>query len=264
VNGDRESEGIEAAGRHAPQYGSRALFGIAVPQGNPTVEPEMWSMAPPGVSLVTTRLLGSRTNSDNRLRGYIDNLETSIAAYDTAPVDALGIACTGSSYLLGRAEETRRIGALATKYGYPIITAGQAIIQAFASLDASRIALLAPYPEWLVDASRSYWKDWGVELKSVVSYGADSDDTRDVYRFTAGNVAAAAAKLDHSGADAILLTGTGVPTLTALADIAAQSGKPVLSSNLCLMWALLQLNARTRDPRPTALVDLVTNRRDLA
>ena len=57
--------------------------------------------------------------------------------------------------------------------------------------------------------------------------------------------------LDWTNADAVVLTGTGVPTLRAIGDIARLSGKPVLSSNLCLAWYLLkQLKADQDLPPP--------------
>jgi maleate isomerase len=50
----------------------------------------------------------------------------------------------------------------------------------------------------------------------------------------------AAAALKWEKADAIVLTGTGMATLRAIPELARLSGKPVLSSNLCLAWALLK------------------------
>lgn len=44
------------------------------------------------------------------------------------------------------------------------------------------------------------------------------------------------------GADAILLSGTGMPTLRTIS--AARAGIPVVSSNLCLAWMLANLAGR--------------------
>lgn len=228
------------------EYGSNGLFGIAVPQANPVVEPEMWSLAPRGVSLVTTRLQGSKVNSKNRLLEYIDNLAASLDAFDVAPVDAVGIACTGSSYLLGAAEEERQLARHEAVFKYPIITAAQAIRRSLAALNARVISLVAPYPPWLIDTCRGYWAAAGIELASVISYGPGPADTRDVYGFTSGLVEAATRDLDVAGADAVVLTGTGVPTLRVMPEIARRTGRPVLSSNLCLMWSLLSMERRVK------------------
>ena len=42
------------------------------------------------------------------------------------------------------------------------------------------------------------------------------------------------------GADVSLITGTGLPSLTIIDQVAAKSDRAVLSSNLCLAWRLLK------------------------
>lgn len=244
------------------EYGANGLFGVAVPQANPVVEPEMWSLAPRGVSLVTTRLQGSKVNSRNRLLEYVDNLEASLDAFDVAPVDAVGIACTGSSYMLGVAEEERQLARHEAVFRYPILTAAQAIKQSLQALNARVISLVAPYPAWLVDACREYWTSVGIELATVTCYGPGPADTRDVYGFTSGLVETATRDLDVAGVEAVVLTGTGVPTLKVIPEIARRTGRPVLSSNLCLMWSLLRLERRAKfSAEPT---ELLKTCRDLA
>jgi maleate isomerase len=252
----------EVTPQGAREYGSNGIFGIAVPQANPVVEPEMWSLAPRGVSLVTTRLQGSRVNSRNRLLEYFGNLEASLDAFDVAPVDAVGIACTGSSYLLGAAEEQRQLARQEAIFKYPIVTAAQAIKETLSALNARIISLVAPYPAWLVDACREYWASAGIELAMVISYGAGPADTRDVYGFTSGLVETATKDMDVHGVEAVVLTGTGVPTLNVIPEIARRTGRPVVSSNLCLMWSLLRLERRAKFSAEP--MELLTTRRDLA
>jgi maleate isomerase len=233
----------QAEPQRAPQireYGQLATLGIAVPQANPTVEPEMWSLIPSGVSMLTTRLQGSRTNSENRLVDYLTNLKISLEAFDTAPIDAVGFACTGTSYLLGPDEEMRRLSACANAFGYPILSSAQAIRAALKELGLRRIALFAPYPSWLIAASKNYWTRCGLEIVSTATVPLDTPDTRHVYQIRTPVVVEAVARLEWDKADGIVLTGTGMPTLRAIPEIASRSGKPVLSSNLCLAWALLR------------------------
>ncbi len=225
---------------HAREYGQSASFGIGVPQANPTVEPELWSLVPAGVSLVTTRLQGSRTKSEIRLVDYLNNLKTSLEAFDTASIDAFGFACTGTSYLVGAEEEARSLGACAHAFGYPVVSSAQAIRAALKEFGLRRIALFAPYPSWLIEASEAYWAKCGLEIVSTATVPLDTADTRQVYLVRTPMVLEAAAALKWDKADAIVLTGTGMPTLRAIPELARLSGKPVLSSNLCLAWALLK------------------------
>ena len=233
------------------EYSARALLAVAVPQANPVVEPEFSALMPAGVGVIATRLQGSRTDSGNRLVQYLDNLGSSIEAFDTAKPDALGYACTGTSYLIGAEEERRRISDYEQRFGFPIITSATAILAACQHLGLSRVALLAPYPQWIVDASLQYWRQCGLTVVSWARTEMDATDTRAVYKIRAPMVHSAADKLDTRHVDAILISGTGMPSLRVMPSLAVRTGKPVLSSNLCLAWALLrQTGVSCEPPRP--------------
>ena len=235
------------------EYGSLATLGIVVPQANTTVEPEMAALMPDGVSMLISRLQGSRVDSRNRLVQYLDNLASTLDDYDTAPLDAVGYACTATSYIIGKDDEERRIGEFSEKFGYPIFTAAQAIRAALTHLGARKVALFAPYPPWAVEASQVYWEKAGFELTDTKTVSLDTTDTRHVYRVRTDMVLDSVKDLNWAHADAIILTGTGVPTLRSIGEISARSGKPVLSSNLCLAWYLmkqLKLGASLPPPGP--------------
>ena len=237
---DASQSSPAAIPRAEREYSARALLAVAVPQANPVVEPEFSALMPAGVGVIATRLQGSRTDSGNRLVQYLDNLGGSIEAFDTAKPDALGYACTGTSYLIGADEERRRVAEYTQRFGFPIITSAAAILAACKYLGLSRLALLAPYPQWIVDASLDYWRQSGLTVVSWARTEMDATDTRAVYKIRAPMVHEAADRLDTRDVDAILISGTGMPSLRVMPSLALRTGKPVLSSNLCLAWALLR------------------------
>ena len=98
------------------------------------------------------------------------------------------------------------------------------------------MALLSPYPKWLSEAGQQYWRDAGFTLVSVAGLPADLLDTRGIYRLTTERVLEVCNTLDTKDADAVLMSGTGMPTLRAMQQL--DIGIPLLSSNLCLAWAL--------------------------
>ncbi|VCU68400.1 Maleate isomerase [Pigmentiphaga humi] len=236
------SRNNEPAARTAAvrEYGNGAVLGVAVPQANPVVEPEMSALLPPGFSMLVTRLQGSRSDSGQRLVDYLANLPASLEAYDTAKLDVLGYACTGSSYLVGAEAEQRALDAAAERFGYPIISSAQALRMALAHLGARRIAVFAPYPPFLVEASKHYWKACGLDVVDCASVALDTSDTRDIYSITTPMAMSSFSALRWQDADAIMFTGTGMPTLRALVEVSKLTGKPALSSNLCLAWALVR------------------------
>lgn len=230
-------------------YGWLGRVGIGVPQANPTVEAELGILLPRGFSTVVTRLRSDAATPTGRLIAYMEQLEAALGGYDELRPDVFGFACTGSSYLLGREREERLIADASQRFGYPVLTATAAIRWALERIGARRIAVAAPYPAELIEAAVNYWAEDGVELVALERVRTRTTDTRSIYEldFTAADRTIAA--LDASGADAILLSGTGMPSLPA---ILAGGRLPILSSNL----ALAGLAVHTLQPEALAPGDI--------
>lgn len=219
----------------APEYGR--VIGITTPQANTTVEPEMQLLLEGTV--LTARLTSPIADSRARLVDYFARLPATLAQFDVAPLAAAGFACTGSCYLVGRAEEERLLADATARAQVPVIASAQAIRDALGELGAKRLALLSPYPAWLSEAGQQYWRAAGFTLTSVAGLPDDLLDTRGIYRLTTARVLEVFARLELSGADAVLMSGTGMPTLRAIAALSQKHATlPLLSSNLCLAWAL--------------------------
>ncbi|MDG2532157.1 hypothetical protein P6144_00715 [Sphingomonas sp. HITSZ_GF] len=238
----------------AYDYGRHGLIGIGTPQANPTVEAEMAILLPAGVAMAVTRLTSAAPVPADRLREYLLRLADYLEAFDTLRPAAFGFACTASSYLVDASDAQRVLAACEDRFGYPIVTAADAIAGALDRLGARRIALISPYPEGLRAASERYWSARGYEVGPVIGAGelAPDADTRGIYALGSADAAAALARADLSGVDAVLLSGTGMPSLPLIAS--GSDAVPVLSSNLCLAAALSERLGQgdLLDPQSTA------------
>ena len=220
------------------EYGRAGTIGVGVPQANTTVEAELRALVPDGVNLVTARLQGSRTDSRTRLLEYFQGLGATLDSFDVAPLRAFGFACTGSSYLLGVQKDRAAFAELSQQRGYAVIPATEAILDALKEIGGRRIALVSPYPDWLTEAGIAYWTEAGAEIVEVAKVAGDTADTRNVYDVTSADAVATAKRLRTRDFDALLMSGTGMPTLRAVGELSLAFSKPVLSSNLCLAWAM--------------------------
>jgi len=219
-------------------YGSMGRIGIAVPQANPTVEPEFSALLPRGTSLLVCRLASREIDQGRRFIGYLEDLPKTLETYDTLRPDILGFACTASSYLLGATREIELVAQFEAAFGAPLITGGQAILAALHALGARRLAVLAPYPEFVVEAGGRYLADAGYEIVSKVRISTRSRDTCTIYELSHRDALAGVHELDLARADCLLLTGTGMPSLPAISALGERMDIPVVSTNLCLAWAL--------------------------
>lgn len=225
---------------HKRDYGSKGRVGVAPPQANPTVEPEIMACLPPGVNMLVTRLTSASPDPKARMLEYFDRLDHTLQSYDALKLDAFAFACTASSYLVGREREERDIAALSKKRGYPIVTGGQAIIKALNKIGAKKLVIGAPYPAMILDACKAYYEAAGFSVLAMKHIEIASADLRSIYELSADNAIAAMHDVDASGADCVLFTGSGMPSLRAVVEMERAKGRPSLSTNLCLGWALCE------------------------
>ncbi|MCA8926942.1 MAG: hypothetical protein KDC18_02650 [Alphaproteobacteria bacterium] len=238
---------MSSTDRSQREYGRGGWIGLGTPQANPTMEAEFRRLLPPDVDLLVTRLRGDAGSSEQRMVDYIEQLPRALQAYDTLKPDVFGFGNTGSSYLVGAKREAEIRAAVEREFGYPVVTAAGAVLEALRALGAGRIAILAPYPQPIIDASVAFWEAAGLRVAAVRRIDIGSDDTRNIYGLRAADALGALADLPVRDADAVLLSGTGMPSLAAIGQAAPLLGKPVVSSNYCLAWALLRVLG---DPRP--------------
>jgi maleate isomerase len=239
------STSLAGAAADAREYGRAGLYGLLTPQGNPTAEPEMRILLPPQSSMLCARLTSRGGDLRRRLTDYFERLSTFIDQFDDIAFDAVGFACTGSSYGLAAQEERIQLAGIETRKGYPVVTAAGAVEQALEALAIQAIALVSPYPAWLTDACRAHWERRGVRVTASLQLPPASP-AQPIYAHTTAALLERVERFDTHGAEAMLLTGTGMPSLRALQPLEAARGVPVLSSNLCLAWALTRTAGRAQ------------------
>ena len=226
-------------------FGRRARIGVLLPPGNPTVEPELYRMAPDGVSLHFARLEappsdgppGGAAGMEERTRAYREGLAGPAAALGQVRPAVVVLAHTASSYALGFGNEQALIDRIASLGGAPALLAAHAALAALRHFEVKRLALGTPYPESISRQGKAYWEAAGFQ---IVGYHRLAD-VADIYAESEERAHLLGRRADAPDAEAVLLSGTGLPTVGVLETLERDLGKPVISSNQACLWRALRL-----------------------
>lgn len=219
---------------------SRARIGIVVLATDYTIEHEMRQLVQiPGVDIYHARIANSVSITPETLRA-MEPLLTSTAALilpgDT--LDVLAFGCTSASIVLGtpRVDECLRAAKPEAKTSNPAFAA----FTAFRALGAKRIALLTPYSRDVNEMVRKSVEEAGFQVPVFGSFNEPNDPT--VAAIDTASLKAAVARItrDHK-ADAVFISCTSVRIASAVAEIEAELGIPVTSSNHAMTWHCLRL-----------------------
>ena len=231
-------------------FGWRGRIGVLLPPGNPTVEPELSAMVPAGVTLHFGRLetppsvgkAGEHAGMEERVRAYREGLAGPTAALSQVRPAVMLLAHTASSYALGYGNEQALVDRIASLAGAPALLAAQAVLAALRHLGVKRLALGTPYPESISRQGKAYWEAAGFEIAGYHRL----ENVTDIYAENEERAYQLAREADAPEADAVLLSGTGLPTVAVLETLERDLGKPVLSSNQASLWRALRM-ARVRE-----------------
>lgn len=221
----------------ALEYAPDGLIGVLTPQANTTVEPEMALMLPPRMAMLSARLISPKSRMRDRLVDYVGGLEETLAQFGNAPLSAIAFCCTGSSYFVGTEAEDRAVARLSQRS--PFITAAHAVCDALRALGATRIGLVSPYPPDVTEASAAYWTARGFSVGRIAEVESPAGAFHSIYAMSADAAGAALAKMAGAGAEAIVLLGTGMPSLGTILARPKVDGAPVISSMLAIGWRSL-------------------------
>ena len=230
--------------------GWRARLGFLVPPGNPTVETEMIELAPRGVSVHFQRMVargapGAPDGQAERNQMMLDHIDDSIEMLALVKPDVIVIAHTATSYHLGREREVVLLARLSEASGVRVVTAFGSVVAALQRLGVRRLSLGAPYSAETTAQGKAHLEAHGYalvcaeNLKGVIN----------IYDETAERAYRLARSVDRPEAEAVFLSGTGMPTLPVLEALEHDLGKPVLSSASAMMWHALR-SSGVRQPIP--------------
>ena len=221
--------------------GWRARIGFLVPPGNPTVEPEMAELTPTGVSLHFTRMhvegpTGTHAGQEERNRSQVESIPACVRLLAMVRPGVIALAHTATSYTLGAAREAALVREMEALGGCRFITAFGSVLAALKHLGVRRLAYATPYSAEMTARGAQHLENCGIE---VVNAGHLAD-VKNIYEENSERAYMIGRQVDRPEAEAIFLSGVGMPTLDALAALEQDTGKPVISAASAMMWHALR------------------------
>jgi len=213
-------------------------FGLLAPSSNSTQEPEFVRVLPPNVSLHCARLSLRTIDPESTVR-IVAELDTEVGKLADVAVDAIVLSATAPSTRMGKGYDQELCRRIEQVSGKPATTAATAMMQAFAVLNVKRIALAAPWAEQTNETVAAFIEASGVQVVSQHAMGIVSNlevgllDSQTAYDL--------GREADRDDAEAIFLACGNWMTMEIIEQLELDTGKPVLSTNSCAIWAMLNI-----------------------
>jgi maleate cis-trans isomerase len=218
--------------------GARAKIGLVVPANNSVIEPEFWSVLPDGVAAYATRVMARGDLTADAVRRMETQVDRAVEELAATGVDVIAYADMVTTFIMEKGWNEARVAQISAQTGVRCVSAWTALRDALAALGVRRFALGTPYPAAIHAAARPFFEAQGLQV--VADATLDILAMRDVPKVDAAMLERFVATLPKSGAGAVVLLATDLPTFEVIEKLEQAHGCAVLTSNQTLLWASLR------------------------
>jgi maleate isomerase len=242
--------------------------GLIVPSSNVTMETEIPAMLrsrpavyDEGFTFHASRMRMNEVTPEE-LRRMDEQSERCAIELSDARCDVLAYACLIGIMAQGagyheESEATLRAAAADNGGDAPVVTSAGALVRAFETLGADRVAVITPYLQELTDTVVDYFEAGGVSVVDAISL--ECPDNLEVARLDPADLLDHVRELDHADAGAVVLSScVQMPSLSSIQAAEDRLGKPVVSASVATTYDIL--TALDRSPRVEGAGTLLSGR----
>jgi len=220
----------------------RARIGFLIPPTNPTVEKEMFELAPEGVSVHFARMVakgpvGTLDNLHQRAASHLEHLGETIEMLASVEPDVIVLAHTATSYILGPKGERELTARMEKLTGIPFISALGSAVKAFEVLGIKKISVGTAYDQALTQKGKTTLEAHGLQ----VLHAECLPHVKCIFDEPEKRVYSLAKSANRAQSQAVFLSGVGLPTIGLLEALEDDLNKPVISSCSAMMWNALRV-----------------------
>ncbi|AFL95855.1 putative maleate cis-trans isomerase [Thermococcus cleftensis] len=227
-------------------YGWRGRLGLIVPSSNTTMEMELHSVLPEGVSLHTARVPLRNVTEEELIKMNALAVESAKLLRD-AGVELILYGCTSGSFIGGKDYEKELEAQIEEEVNVPVVSTSTAVVEALKILDAQSVLVVTPYTDEINQREREFLEANDFEVLDIRGLGLEDNqaigklEPYEAYRL------AKASFLDE--ADAVFISCTNLRTFEIIETLEEDLGVPVVTSNQASLWlALRQMDVMEKIP----------------
>ena len=217
-------------------------IGVLVPYTNVNLEPDLWGMCPAGCTLHSERMGGydiDEIPDSEQMAGLgASDLDETLRLIAGIRPAAILYGCTSATLTHGPAFDATLARDIAARAGGAVsITAAGALVAALEVLQATEVGFASPYLGEINDQAAAFLAERGVRTvqradigRALGNYGQGELTPREVFDL--------ALKADGPQVQALVLSCTDMRSVEVVTQLEAATGKPVVTSNQAMIFAL--------------------------
>lgn len=221
-----------------PVFGPRCKIGLVVPANNSVIEPEFWSVLPVGVAAYATRIMARGNLTPDVVRLMETQVDRAVDELAATGVDVIAYADMVTTFIMEKGWNEAKVAQIAERTGIRCVSAWTSLRDALQALGVRRFAVGTPYPAVIHATVLPFFEAQGFAV--VGNATLDILAMGDVPKIDGSILESFVRALPKSGADAVVLLATDLPTFSSIAGLEHACGCPVLSSNQVILWASLR------------------------
>lgn len=212
-------------------------IGMILPSVNIRMEPEYYRCeALRDFNFYSTRVMLDNTTEET-LRAMEQDLGQAARMIATVFPEAVIYGCTSGSFIAGADGNEHIIETIRSVCHCPVVTASQAMIQSMQVLDAHKITLVTPYTDDINEKEKVFFEANGIEV--VAMRGLQIVEAEDLRTRSVEAITELVLTTDVPEAKAVFISCANVEGFHICNDLEKCVGKPVVTSNIASLWAML-------------------------
>ena len=217
-------------------------LGALVPGTNTTVEPEMYKMAPQGVTVHFERLSISRqiSSSLEGLEQLTQDAPRAARAFAVIEpkLKVVAFACNSGSFHKGIEFENELVRSIEAAAGVPSISTSGAALQALKELGLNKLCMISPYTDYQHERGREFLVANGFEVVASKGLRVPILEHPELLPEVARELAVTTCR--GVNCDGVYSCCTAFRTIEILEEVERELGKPMVSANQATMWLMLK------------------------